>query len=224
MSAVAAPVFALPRLPIGVPRAGVSDAARVSLRQLIGDSDRRLAEAFRNNVDVDTLLRARSQAIEGVVVHVFSATVGERAGLALFAVGGFGRGELFPHSDVDLLALCDRPLSSVVAHALESFFTCLWDIGLKPGHAVRTLDECRDYAVQDATIYTSILDGRRIAGDIAIEAAFATLLADPRVWPAQDYFDAKREEQLRRYARFNDTAYNLEPNLKDAPGGLRALT
>lgn len=223
MSAIAAPVFALPRLPTSVPRAGVSEAARVSLRQLIGDNDRALVEAFRNKSDIDALLKARSRVIEGVVTHVFSATVGERPGLALYAVGGFGRGELFPHSDVDLLALCGKALSRVVAHALESFFTCLWDIGLKPGHAVRTLDECREYAAQDATIYTSILDARRIAGDIGIEAGFATIVADPHVWPAPDYFDAKRDEQLGRYARFNDTAYNLEPNLKDAPGGLRAL-
>ncbi len=223
MSAVAAPVFALPRLPTSVPRAGVSEAARVSLRQLIGDNDRALAEAFRKRVDIDELLNARARVIEGIVTHVFSAIVGERPGIALFAVGGFGRGELFPHSDVDLLALCDRALSPVAAHAIESFFTCLWDIGLKPGHAVRTLAECRDYAANDATIYTSILDGRRIAGDVRMEAAFAALLADPRIWPAASYFNAKRDEQLGRYARFNDTAYNLEPNLKDAPGGLRAL-
>ena len=223
MSAVAAPVFALPRLPTSVPRAGVSDAARVSLRQLIDDGDRRLAEAFRNNVDVDSLLHARSRAVEGVVTHVFSATVGERAGLALYAVGGFGRAELFPHSDVDLLALCDKTLSPVVAHALESFFTCLWDIGLKPGHAVRTLDECREFAAHDATIYTTILDARRIAGDAIVDAGLARLVADESVWTPADYFAAKRAEQLHRYARFNDTTYNLEPNLKDAPGGLRAL-
>src|ERR1700722_3721681 len=98
MSAIAAPVFALPRLPTSVPRAGVSEAARVSLRQLIGDNERALVEAFRNKSDIDALLKARSRVIEGVVTHVFSATGGERPGLALYAVGGFGRGELFPHS------------------------------------------------------------------------------------------------------------------------------
>ena len=223
MSAIAAPVVSLPRLPSSVPRAGVSDAARGALRQLLGDSDRQLAEAFWNRTDIDTLVRLRTNLVERVVVHVFSATVGERPGLALYAVGGFGRGELFPHSDVDLLALCDKPLSSVVAHALESFFTCLWDIGLKPGHAVRTLRECRDYAAQDATIYTTLIDGRRIAGDARIEPQFDALLDDTTIWPRAAYFAAKRADQLGRYARFNDTTYNLEPNIKDAPGGLRAV-
>ncbi|HEX3897201.1 MAG TPA: [protein-PII] uridylyltransferase [Rudaea sp.] len=223
MSVVAAPVFALPRLPTSIPRAGVSEAARVSLRQLIGDTDRRLADAFRDGADIDMLLPARSRTVESVVAHVFSAIVGERAGLALYAVGGFGRGELFPHSDVDLLVLCDEPLSSGVAHALESFFTCLWDIGLKPGHAVRTVDECRDFAARDATIYTTLLDARRIAGDAQIDARLAALVADEYIWPPVDYFAAKRADQLGRYARFNDTTYNLEPNIKDAPGGLRAL-
>ncbi len=223
MSAVAAPLLSLPRLPSSVPRAGVSEAARVSLRQLLGDSDRHIAEAFHNGADIDDILRARARFIEGIVVHVFSATVGQRAGLALFAVGGLGRGELFPHSDVDLLALCDKKLSAVAGHALEAFFTCLWDIGLKPGHAVRTLRECRDYAAADATIYTSILDGRLIAGDANVDPPFQALLRDASVWPPAAYFAAKRAEQLGRYSRFNDTAYNLEPNIKDAPGGLRAL-
>ncbi len=223
MNAVTVPVMSLPRLPRSVPRAGVSEAARTSLRQLLGDGDRRIAQTFRDGVDIDELLRTRARFVEGIVAHVFSATVGERAGLALYAVGGLGRGELFPHSDVDLLALCDKTPSHVVGHALEAFFTCLWDIGLKPGHAVRTIAECREFAAADATIYTNLFDGRRIAGDAAIDASLAAIVADKMIWPPTAYFAAKRAEQLGRYARFNDTAYNLEPNIKDAPGGLRAL-
>src|ERR1700761_728575 len=178
MNAVAAPVVSLPRLPRSVSRAGVSEAARTALRQLLGDGDRRIGQAFRDGADIDELLRTRARFVEGVVTHVFSATVGERAGLALYAVGGLGRGELFPHSDVDLLALCDKPPSHVVGHALESFFTCLWDVGLKPGHAVRTLDECRQFASADATIYTNLFDSRRLAGDAAIDAPLQSLVTD----------------------------------------------
>jgi [protein-PII] uridylyltransferase len=223
MNAIAASVVSLPRLPRSVPRAGVSEAARTSLRQLLGDGDRRIAQAFRDGVDIDELLRTRAHFVEGIVAHVFSATVGERAGLALYAVGGLGRGELFPHSDVDLLALCDKTPSRVVGHALEAFFTCLWDVGLKPGHAVRTIEECREFAAADATIYTNLFDGRRIAGDAIIDASLTAMITDKTIWPPIAYFAAKRADQLGRYARFNDTAYNLEPNLKDAPGGLRAL-
>jgi [protein-PII] uridylyltransferase len=223
MNAVAVPVVSLPRLPRSVPRAGVSEAARTALRQLLGDGDRRIAQAFRDGADIDELLRTRARFVEGIVAHVFSATVGERVGLALYAVGGLGRGELFPHSDVDLLALCDKPPSHVVGHALESFFTCLWDVGLKPGHAMRTLAECREFAAADATIYTNLFDSRRLAGDASIDAPLHALVIDKHLWTPAAYFAAKRADQFGRYARFNDTAYNLEPNLKDAPGGLRAL-
>jgi [protein-PII] uridylyltransferase len=213
----------LPRLPPPIPRSGVSEAARSALRQMLGDADRRLAEAFRAGTDVAALLAARAAVVDGLVGHVYTACVGEWPQLALFAVGGYGRGELFPHSDVDLLALSAAPPSPAEGRALESFFTCLWDIGLKPGHAVRTLAECRALAAEDATIFTSLLDARRVAGDAAIAAALAELVAAPALWPPAAFLAAKAADRQARYARFDDTAYNLEPNLKDGPGGLRAL-
>ncbi len=109
-----------------------------------------------------------------------------------------------------------------VLRALEAFFACLWDIGLRPGHAVRTLAECRALAANDATIYTSLLDARRIAGSAVMDAGLATLLADTQLWPPARYLVARRADRDERHARFHDTAYNLEPNLKDGPGGLRA--
>ena len=218
-----APIVAMPRLPATVPRSGVSDVARLALRQLLGDVDRQLSEAFRAGAGVDALTRARSDAAERIVAHVWSACVGETDAIALFAVGGFGRAELFPHSDVDLLALCDTPPPAATLRALESFFACLWDIGLKPGHALRTLTECRTLAAQDATIYTSLLDARRITGAVTLDAGLVALRNDPKIWPPAHYLAAKSAERRQRHARFDDTAYNLEPNLKDGPGGLRAL-
>src|SRR4051794_23341800 len=224
MNAVtAAFAFTPPRLPAAIPRSGVSTEARLALRQLLGDTDRRLADAFHAGAPVAALVHARADAVQRIVVHAWSACVGETSELALFAVGGFGRGELFPHSDVDLLALSERPPSAPAQRALESFFTCLWDIGLKPGHALRTLAECRSIAAADATVYTSLLDARRIAGIATLDHGFADVLADERIWPAHEYLAAKVEDRQTRHARFNDTAYNLEPNLKDGPGGLRAL-
>jgi len=213
--------FGLPllRLPPAIPRSGVSKEARLALRQLLGDSDRQLAEAFLADAPVDALVRARAQAVERIVVHVWGACVGESAELALFAAGGFGRGELFPHSDVDLLGLSERAPSPPAQRALESFFTCLWDIGLKPGHALRTLDECRTIAAADATVYTSLLDARRIAGVTSLDASLAALPDAENIWPAPQYLAAKIADRQSRHARFNDTAYNLEPNLKDGPGG-----
>ena len=212
-----------------MPRSGVSGPARLALRQLLGDFDRQLAEAFFTGNgkalggDAVALARARAQAIERVVVHVWIACVGESDALTLYAVGGFGRGELFPCSDVDLLVLTAPQPEPAAQRALESFFTCLWDIGLKPGHAVRTLLECRELAAADATIYTSLLDARALRTNAHLEAGFARLIADAAIWPPAKYLEAKLAEEQQRRARFNDTAYNLEPNLKDGPGGLRAL-
>ncbi|NCT68717.1 MAG: [protein-PII] uridylyltransferase [Rhodanobacteraceae bacterium] len=223
MAPAAARLPELPRLPTPLPRSGVSGEARLALRQVLGDVDRNLAGAFRDGAAVDTLLRLRAQAVERVVAHVWQACVGEAAGCALFAVGGFGRGLLFPHSDVDLLVLVEPDAAPRQARALEALFACLWDLGLKPGHAVRTPAQCRELAAADVTVYTTLLDTRRIAGDAALAAALAALVEDPTLWPPAAFLAAKRAEQSARHARFGDTAYNLEPNLKDGPGGLRTL-
>ena len=218
----------LPRLPRSVPRSGVSEQARLALRQLLGDFDRQLADVFfasiRSPADsTSALVHARAQVVERVVEHVWVSCVGDGDALALFAVGGFGRGELFPFSDVDLLVIARERPEGAVGRALESFFTCLWDIGLKPGSAVRTLAECRELAAGDATIYTTLLDAHLIHGVAPVADGVAALTADESIWPPQKFFDAKRAEEEQRRARYNDTAYNLEPNLKEGPGGLRAL-
>ena len=213
----------LPRLPPAIPRSGVSREARAALRQMLGDMDRGIAGAFRAGADVDALTHARADAVERIVAHVWSACVGESDSMALFAVGGFGRGELFPHSDVDLLVFCRILPTPVQARALEAFFACLWDIGLKPGHAVRTGGECRALAAQDVSVYTNLLDARRIAGGTAFDGMLAAIIEDPDLWPPATYLAAKMADRAQRHARFNDTAYNLEPNIKDGPGGLRAI-
>lgn len=211
------------RLPATVPRSGVSDTARIALRQLLGDVGRGLADAYRAGVSAEILVRARADAVDRVVVHVWSASVGDNAPVALYAVGGYGRSELFPHSDVDLLVLMDAKPAGATTRALESFFVCLWDLGLKPGHAVRAPAQSRELAQSDASVYTSLLDARRICGSAQFDGDLAALLADDALWPRASYLAARRQEQAQRHARFNDTAYNLEPNLKDGPGGLRSF-
>ena len=213
----------LPRLPAALPRSGVSPQARLALRQILGDNERALVVAFREGVDVAALVRLRAQAVGAVVVHVWRSCVGDAGECALLAVGGFGRGVLFPQSDVDLLVLAEPPALARQARALEAFFACLWDIGLKPGHAVRTLDDCRALGAQDVSVYTSLLDARLLAGEAALADALGLLVADPAWWSPHAFLEAKRAEQAARHARYNDTAYNLEPNLKDGPGGLRTL-
>ena len=212
----------LPRLPVAVPRSGVSGEARRALRQLLGDVDRALATAFRDGADASALARRRGEAVERMVAHVWMACLGEATACALFAVGGFGRGLLFPHSDVDLLALVESPAPARL-RALEQFFATLWDVGLKVGHAVRDPAQCQALAAHDLSVFTSLLDARRLAGDPAFDAVLGGIAADPELWPPAAYLAARLAERDARHARYDDTAHNLEPNLKDGPGGLRTL-
>ncbi|HEY6941015.1 [protein-PII] uridylyltransferase [Dokdonella sp.] len=213
----------LPRLPAALPRSGVSPEARLALRQILGDNERSLAHAFRAGAEGAALVGLRADAVSGVVVHVWRSCVGDAAECALLAVGGFGRGLLFPQSDVDLLALGGTDALARQARALEAFFACLWDIGLKPGHAVRTLEDCRALAAVDLGVYTTLMDARLLAGGRDLAEGLSGLVADPALWPPRAFLAAKRAEQSARHARYGDTAYNLEPNLKDGPGGLRTL-
>ncbi|WP_329742808.1 [protein-PII] uridylyltransferase [Dyella sp. A6] len=212
----------LPRLPTAVPRSGVSVDARRALRQLLGDVDRQLANAFRDGMDAGALAKRRAESVTRIVAHVWHACLGEVSGAALFAVGGFGRGMLFPCSDVDLLVLAEHPEPSRL-RALEQCFATLWDIGLKVGHAVREPAQCRALAAEDVSVFTSLLDARRLAGDPALDAVLRDIVDDPALWPPREYLAARLAERDARHARFDDTAYNLEPNLKDGPGGLRTL-
>ncbi|MDR2011953.1 MAG: [protein-PII] uridylyltransferase [Rhodanobacter sp.] len=213
----------VPRLPAALPRSGVSAQARIALRQMLGDTDRELAAAFGAGVPAGALVKQRAEVVQRSIVHVWQACVGDAPDCALFAIGGFGRGLLFPHSDVDLLVLATPQARSRQTRALEAFLACLWDIGLQPSHALRTLPECRDLAAADVSVFTALLDGRRLAGDRAFDAALTTIIDDPEIWPAARFLAAKCAEQDARYARYGDTTYNLEPNLKGSPGGLRTL-
>ncbi|MEO7148951.1 MAG: [protein-PII] uridylyltransferase, partial [Rhodanobacteraceae bacterium] len=223
MAAALSADISLPRLPPALPRAGVSREARVALRQLLDDHARALAVAFRDGMEAAQLAVAREEAVERVLLHVWTAYLGETDETALFAIGGFGRGALFPHSDVDLLALTGDNAAPFVARALEALFGCLWDIGLKPGHAVRAPTQCRELAAGDVSVFTSLLDARRIAGAPGFDAVLRGIVDDPALWPPEDFLRAKREDRDARHARHDDTTHNLEPNLKDGPGGLRSL-
>src|ERR1700754_973962 len=212
----------LPRLPAVVPRSGVSPEARRSLRQLLGDADRALTVAFESGEDASALARRRAEIVERVVVHAWGACLGDIAAAALFAVGGFGRGMLFPRSDVDLLAMVGEtsPGSPVPRKNLSA---CMWDIGLKPANAVRTTAQCRELAAKDISVFTSLLDARRLAGWPILVDELRGILDDPSIWPPRPYLAARLAERDARHARYDDTAQNLEPNLKDGPGGLRTL-
>ncbi len=138
---------------------------------------------------------------------------------ALVAVGGYGRGALYPNSDVDVLVLL--PDARAPDASIEGFIGTLWDSGLEPGHSVRTVSECVDEAAKDVTVDTSLIEARLVAGNAALLAGLEQRLRERR--DVRAFFQAKYREQTRRHERFQEAAYNLEPNLKESPGGLRDL-
>jgi [protein-PII] uridylyltransferase len=141
---------------------------------------------------------------------------------ALVAVGGFGRGELHPASDIDLLFLVERDAHDVRTF-VETLLRFLWDMGLEVGHSVRTPQECVKEAKADITVATNLMEARLLCGDAPLLERMAELTAPARIWPSPKFFAAKLAEQVERHHRFDDTAYNLEPNVKDGPGGLRDI-
>ena len=141
--------------------------------------------------------------------------------VALIAVGGYGRQELFQYSDIDLLILLPSAHDEALNVQIESMIGLLWDIGLNVGHSVRTLDECVNEANQDVTVQTNLLESRLLIGDLANYQLFTDAIN--ALMQAVAFFAAKFKEQDNRHAKFNDTAYSLEPNIKESPGGLRDL-
>ncbi|WP_440223737.1 [protein-PII] uridylyltransferase [Dokdonella sp. MW10] len=219
----AARIPALPRLAAPVPRTGVVGPSRLALRQYLTDYDRDLAGAFRDGVPAVAVVRARADAVDRVLGYAWQAWLGDTGQAALLAVGGFGRGELFPYSDVDLLILTVGAPDARVVRAIEAFSACLWDLGMKPGLAVRDLEGCRTLAAEDVSVYTNLLEARHLDGARPLADALLSRLPDESLWTAARFFAAKQAEQAVRHQRFGDTAYNLEPHLKEGPGGLRDL-
>lgn len=143
--------------------------------------------------------------------------------IALVAVGGYGRGELHPASDVDLMLLVNKNTTAGLADFVETFLRFLWDMGLEVGHSVRTPKDCVREAKKDLTIVTNLMETRWLAGDAELFERMVALTSAKSLWPSRKFFAAKLEEQRERHHRYHDTAYNLEPNIKEGPGGLRDI-
>jgi [protein-PII] uridylyltransferase len=165
-----------------------------------------------------TLLRKLSAIVDRHVRTVWNAC-SLPADMALVAVGGYGRGQLFPYSDVDILILLAGPASAELRTRLEALIGALWDIGLEVGHSVRTIDECVEMAHQDITVQTTLLESRLIAGQRALFRRF--LDETSQALDVRAFLEAKMLEQQQRHARFQETS--LEPNVKESAGGLRDL-
>ncbi len=196
---------------------------RDAARQALTSTRETLDQQFDAGVDVGDLLRGRCATVDAVCLSAWRSIAGAPDDLFLFATGGYGRGELLPYSDVDLLVIGEPAAQLAAQAALQRFFAALWDVGLEPGHAVRSISQCVDVARADITVATALLDLRALQATDDVLHALAEASNAPGVWPPAEFFAGKRDELRARHARYNDTAYNLEPNLKEGPGGLRDL-
>jgi [protein-PII] uridylyltransferase len=195
-------------------------ALAASLRERCRRELADLRAEYQVTTNPATLLTNRARQVDNVLLELWQAQAFPDS-ISLVAVGGYGRGELYPYSDVDLLILLPAAADQSLQGKLEQLVGLFWDVGLEVGHSVRTIEECLAEAAADITVQTALLESRRLSGSVALFEEFHRrfCLALDR----QAFFQAKTAEQQERYLRFNETPYNLEPNCKESPGGLRDL-
>ncbi|MEO8133479.1 MAG: nucleotidyltransferase domain-containing protein, partial [Betaproteobacteria bacterium] len=189
-------------------------------RQTLRDGRERLREQYFASPQAAILLYRHRRLVDGILRALW-LEFDMPASLALLAVGGYGRGELYPFSDIDLLIL--RPANAAEGddQAIVRFLSALWDIGLDLGHSARTLAECEREMQRDITVRTTLLENRHLSGSRSLQRSLRTMTA--RVLDVQSFYDAKVLEQQQRHIHHHDLASNLEPNVKESPGGLRDL-
>ena len=217
----AAPAWPLlTRLPAAL---AAEPGSRELYRSLLKQADEELRQRFFDEETIESLVHARASLIDAVLRQAWQEHLGSVQEWSLVAVGGYGRGELHPCSDIDILLLVTRAPNEAERSRIEALITFLWDIGLEVGHSVRTVAECVHESAADVSVMTTLLEARLLQGDAALLAAMNASLNPPQVWPVREFFEAKLKEQQERHLKANDTANNLEPNVKTAPGGLRDI-
>ncbi|MDB5812612.1 MAG: bifunctional uridylyltransferase/uridylyl-removing protein [Betaproteobacteria bacterium] len=205
--------------PQPAPTAAVAvEATGVRFKRRLAEQRAALHERYEHDGSAPKLLHEHRRLVDATLKSIW-LHVAMPADGALVAVGGYGRGELFPYSDIDLLILLPRAADEGLTQKLEQFVSLLWDIGLDVGHSVRTVAECVDLAAQDVTIQTSLLEARLVIGERKLFRQFEKEFS--RKLDAEQFTKAKRLEQEQRHVRYHDT--NLEPNIKESAGGLRDL-
>ncbi len=180
--------------------------------------------AFEQGVPASSLMAGRTAVVDLVLTRLWFAAGSAFDGLALCAVGGYGRGELEPASDIDLAILLpedDLQDQGARDEQLSAWITALWDLELQIGHSVRTVEESAREAAADITVITNLMEARLVAGNAGLLDDMREAVSPDKMWPAEEYFHAKLDEQAERRAKFGSNAYRLEPNIKESEGGLR---
>ncbi|MCZ6618795.1 MAG: [protein-PII] uridylyltransferase [Gammaproteobacteria bacterium] len=192
-------------------------------KRKLASHDEDLAMRYWKNEDVLGLIERRSNFFDELLRETWHHIMPEKAleEISLYAVGGYGRQELLPHSDIDLLILASRPKD--FREEIRTFLHSLYDLNVEIGHSVRRLKECRQEAQRDITVATAMFERRLLVGSETLDAKLTRVLNSSRLWPPEAFFKAKRDEQEARHKHFDNVEYGLEPNIKSSPGGLRDL-
>ena len=196
-------------------------SATAARRQRLTEVTTALAERYWQNHPVEELMDDLTSLVDELVLDAWQQHLSAHNDVALFAVGGYGRRELHPGSDIDLLVLAKRP--EKLRTPIENFLRDVFDLNLEVGHSVRDVKGCLQQARADITVATALLERRVMAGDMTLVRKLDEKLKPDRVGSADEFFRAKYEEQTQRHDNYLDTDYNLEPNVKTSPGGLRDI-
>ncbi|WP_455602896.1 [protein-PII] uridylyltransferase [Acinetobacter pecorum] len=193
-----------------------------AINQWRSDVENQLQESFENGQSIRDIILARSNLIDEALQFLWQHAELDQTDLALFAVGGYGRREMLPYSDVDIMILSEDEISPEQEQLISIFISSLWDVGnFKPGISVRTINECVNQASSDLSVATTLIEARLITGNENLCKWPRRIVS--RTWTDKTFFDAKMDEQHKRYAQHNNTESNLEPDIKNAPGGIRDI-
>ncbi|MCW4631355.1 nucleotidyltransferase domain-containing protein [Marinomonas rhodophyticola] len=192
-------------------------------RAIIEEKTHLYNDFFHSLHPIEKLVKGLSSFYDEIMLAAWTAKgLHLESNVSLVAVGGYGRSELHPKSDIDLLILIDNE-ALAPKDKIEAFITFLWDINLDVGHSVRTIDECTEMAAKDITIITNLIESRTLTGPVDLLATLKLHIDISQMWDGHSFYQAKLAEQKQRHAKYQNTAYNLEPNLKECPGGLRDM-
>lgn len=181
-------------------------------------------QEFLNKKEVADLVYIRANFMDMLLTRLWKYfQLNKIEHLSLIAVGGYGRAELHPLSDIDILVLSPDTILDETAKKIGEFITYLWDLSFDVGHSVRTLEQCISHGKDDLTIATNLLEARFITGNATIYNSLKDAVRQNDFWPSSKFYAAKLSEQKTRHKRFNNTTYNLEPDIKASVGGLRDI-
>ncbi len=207
-----------------LPSLNPGDIKPATLKNFHKAATKSIVAAFKKGIDVEHLVRAQARAVDQMLYHIWTELITKhKPQWSLVAVGGYGRSELHPYSDIDLLILIDKSPHKNDEELISQLIAVIWDSGLELGNSVRTIKDCISQAKLDITVATNLMESRLLAGSPLLFDHMKYVTGPNEIWPGDSFYEAKVEEQKFRHKKYFGSSYSLEPNLKESPGGLRDI-